>query len=216
MRVYIQMFLGDGRLADDIGADYPDFETARNEAVTSAREFFGEELRHGRPVSADASIEILNENRAIVDYLTIEQIMFGMDPSLRYRQVYDSVPHPYLLLAPDFVILEANRAYLGATMTELGQIARQPMFDIFPDNPGDPSADGVRNLTVSFNRVLDTKLADNMALQRYDMRRPNGSWEERYWKSLNLPVLDDNGDVKFIIHSAADVTRNVLGKAARD
>lgn len=211
MRAYVHLVLNDGRLADEIGADYPDLESARNDALRSARELLAEELRRGWPVNADAFIEILDERRAIVEHVPCEQILFGMICASRYRRVYESVPHPYLLLSPDFVILEANRAYLGATMTELSQIARRPMFDIFPDNPADPTANGVRNLTVSLNRVLDTKIADDMTVQRYDIRRRDGSWEERYWKPLNLPALDDNGEIEFIIHNVTDVTRTVLG-----
>jgi PAS domain S-box-containing protein len=51
-----------------------------------------------------------------------------------------------------------------------------------------------------------------MTLQKYDIRRPSErgrSFESRYWSSLNSPVLDDEGQVRFIIHSVEDVTEVV-------
>ena len=77
MRAFVHLFLGGGRLVDEIGADYPDLRAARDDAVKSAREFFADELRRGRPVSADAFIEILDKARAIIDYVPSEEILFA-------------------------------------------------------------------------------------------------------------------------------------------
>ena len=46
------------------------------------------------------------------------------------------------------------------------------MFDVFPDNPDDPAANGVRNLRASLERVRETCAPDRMPIQRYDIRRP--------------------------------------------
>jgi hypothetical protein len=48
----------------------------------------------------------------------------------------------------------------------------------FPDNPDDPSATGVRNLKASLESVLQNRVADTMAVQKYDIRRPGirGRW----------------------------------------
>jgi ribosomal protein L32E len=45
-----------------------------------------------------------------------------------------------------------------------------------------------------------------MAEQRYDMRRPDGVFEERYWRPLNTPILGPEGYVRFIVHRIEDVT----------
>jgi len=89
-------------------------------------------------------------------------------------------------------------------------ISRRDISKVFPDNPSDPEARGVRNLLASLRSVLKTKKPSFMAPQRYDIRRHDGSWEERYWKAVNLPVLDDNGGVEFIIHHLEDVTGAAL------
>jgi two-component system CheB/CheR fusion protein len=45
-----------------------------------------------------------------------------------------------------------------------------------------------------------------MDVQKYDVMRPDGTFEERWWKPANSPVLDANGNVVAIIHHVADVT----------
>ena len=47
-----------------------------------------------------------------------------------------------------------NDARLRVTgMSREAQIGRK-LFDVFPDDPDDPTADGVRNLTASLERVI--------------------------------------------------------------
>ena len=78
----------------------------------------------------------------------------------------------------------------------------------FPDNPEDPDATGAANPRASLTRVVATGERDAMAVQKYDIRRPEeegGAFEERYWSPDNSPVID--GDkVKYIIHRVEDVT----------
>lgn len=123
-----------------------------------------------------------------------------------FRLLFDSTLSPLLILAPDFTIVEVNRAYLTATRTERGIVGR-PIFDVFPDNPGDPSADGVANLRRSLRTVVTTGRTDTMALQRYDIPTGEaGAFVERYWSPVNTPVLDGDGRVTHIIHRVEDVT----------
>ena len=124
--------------------------------------------------------------------------------------LFESVPDLYLVLKPDFTIAAVSNAYLRATMTKREEIAGRGIFDVFPDNPGDPSATGVRNLRASLERVLQTRASDAMAIQRYDIRPPEGGeFLERYWSPLNSAVLAANGEIIYIIHRVEDVTEFV-------
>ena len=83
---------------------------------------------------------------------------------------------------------------------------------MFPDNPDDPAATGVNNLRASLVRVLQFRRPDAMAVQKYDIRRPDsegGGFEVRYWAPLNAPVLNEAGEVTWIIHRVEDVTEIV-------
>src|SRR6516164_858765 len=105
-------------------------------------------------------------------------------PSPDFRALFESAPGLYLVLTRDLRIVAASDAYLRATMTTREGILGRDLFDVFPDNPDDPAADGVRNLRASLDRVLENRLGDAMAVQKYDVRRPEtegGGFEERYW-----------------------------------
>lgn len=132
-----------------------------------------------------------------------------------YAAALDAAPASFLLLYPDFRIAGATDAYLAATMTARNDIIGRGLFDVFPDNPNDPAADGVRNLRASLDRVLASKKPDRMALQKYDVPRPEsagGAFEERYWSPVNTPVIAADGSVELIIHWVEDVTEFVLLK----
>lgn len=126
-----------------------------------------------------------------------------------YQRLFEATPAPYLVVTPDFTITAVNHAYLDVTSTRREDIIGKYMFEVFPDNPDDPKAHGVAALKASFERVLQSRATDIMAVQKYDIRRPaerGGGFDARYWSPVNTPVLNDAGQVAYIIHRVEDVT----------
>ena len=70
-----------------------------------------------------------------------------------FRALFEAAPGLYLVLDPELRIVAASDAYLDATMTRREEIVGRDLFDVFPDNPDDPGADGVSNLAASLERV---------------------------------------------------------------
>ncbi|MGE0528367.1 MAG: PAS domain S-box protein [Bdellovibrionales bacterium] len=129
-----------------------------------------------------------------------------------FRALFESAPGLYLVISTVFIICAVTDRYLQATMTVREEIIGRHLFDVFPDNPDDPQADGVNNLRDSLNRVLTHKAPHTMRLQKYDIRRPHslgGGFEERFWSPVNSPVLDESGNILYIIHRVEDVTEFV-------
>jgi signal transduction histidine kinase/ActR/RegA family two-component response regulator len=125
-----------------------------------------------------------------------------------FRRLFEAAPALFLVLDSDLRIIAASDAYLSATKTEREQIMGHGIFDIFPDNPGDPEATGVANLRASLRRVTLQLVPDSMAVQKYDIRKleaEGGGFEARYWSPRNVPVLE-GGRLACIIHSVEDVT----------
>jgi signal transduction histidine kinase len=126
-----------------------------------------------------------------------------------FRALFESAPGLYLVLTPEFTVVAASDAYLKATMTTREQVLGRGIFDLFPDNPDDPHADGVKNLRASLDRVLEERVPNPMPVQKYDIRRPDsegGDFEERYWSPVNSPVFGENKELAYIIHCVTDVT----------
>jgi PAS domain S-box-containing protein len=129
-----------------------------------------------------------------------------------FRLLFESAPGLYLVLAPDLTIVAVSDAYLKATMTRRETILGRGLFEVFPDNPDDPTATGVANLRASLDRVIRHGGPDAMAVQKYDIRRPaseGGGFEERYWSPVNSPVFGRGRKLRYIIHRVEDVTEFV-------
>lgn len=133
-----------------------------------------------------------------------------------FKMLFETCPGLYLVLIPNspiFTIVAVSDGYLKATMTTRDYLIGKGIFEAFPDNPDDPQADGVRNLLTSLKRVVSSKFADKMAIQKYDIRRPEsegGEFEVRYWSPVNSPVSDPENNLQYIIHSVEDVTEFVF------
>jgi len=134
---------------------------------------------------------------------------------LQFQALFESAPGLFLVLKPDFTIVAVSNAYLKATLTERGKILGRGLFEVFPDNPDDPQADGVRNLRASLERVLSHRTSDTMAVQKYDVQNPEtGLFEEKYWSPVNTPVVGAGNNVEFIIHRVEDVTEFIRQRQA--
>jgi len=134
-----------------------------------------------------------------------------------FRLLFESAQGLYLVLTPGLKIIAVSDAYLRATMTARQRIIGKGIFEVFPDNPDDPAATGVRMLRASLETVLRARRSDTMAVQKYDIRRPEsdgGGFEERHWSPVNSPVLNPAGEVIYIIHRVEDVTEFIRLKQA--
>ncbi len=139
-----------------------------------------------------------------------------------FQLLFEQSPEVLLVLLPDapqYTMIAATRARLLATHTTVDQVIGRGLFELFPDNPDDGEASGTANLRASLDRVLATRAADTMAVQKYDIRDANGNFMSKYWSPKNIPVLSETGEVRYILHRVEDVTElvqaNELGETLR-
>jgi hypothetical protein len=121
-----------------------------------------------------------------------------------FEALFASLLGLYMVLDPNLRVVAATDAYLQATMTRRAGIVGRHVFEVFPDNPDDPSADAVCNS------------AAPQAVGRRRAARPPASWvggspfgTARTW----LP-----GGARFIVgvgHGGPQFTRRCLYLPAR-
>lgn len=121
----------------------------------------------------------------------------------RLGQVFHSSPNAYVVVDRDLTIVEMNRSYLAVTMRQREDIVGRNLFDAFPS---DPQSESYRLLHASLLRVIETARPDHLPLIRYDIPRPDGSVEERFWSATHTPLHADDGSVEFVLQHTADVT----------
>jgi PAS domain S-box-containing protein len=132
-----------------------------------------------------------------------------------YRAVYRTLPAGIALLTTRLVYADVNEAYLSLSGRRREELVGRYVFDVFPDNPTDPHSTGMRRLRASLHRVLVSGEAESMALQRYDVERPDrpGVYDERYWSTINTPILTPDGEVALISHRVEEVTAFIKAHA---
>ena len=121
----------------------------------------------------------------------------------RYQALFAASPVPFMVLAanpPDYTITAANDAYFAATLTTPETLIGRRLFDVFTDDPSRPGQLGSQALDISLARVLRTRRTDAMERVRYDIRTPDGGFEEHWWLAINAPLFDPEGNVTAIIH----------------
>ena len=123
-----------------------------------------------------------------------------------FSTLFAALPTAFLVMTPDLVIVHANPAYLTTTDRLLADIVGRPVFEAFPPQPGSLDEHGRNPVQLSFERARDTGQVDHMPLTKYDLYRPDGDVQERYWSLITAPVLDADGRVTLIIQRVEDVT----------
>lgn len=129
-----------------------------------------------------------------------------------YKEIFYNSPATMLIIdtdAPLYRILDVNNAYLSATNTKREDLIGKPVFGVFPGNPTDNISKNIERTIFSFEQVIKNKAPHIMSNYRYDIPIPGtDEFEERYWTASNTPVLDDQGEVMYFIHSPLDVTEH--------
>ena len=125
-----------------------------------------------------------------------------------YHALFRILPDNYLLLAPDGTVLDNSDGHVHVSLLPREQAVGRNIFVAFPSDPQSQS-----DLNASFDVVRQTLQPHIMPLLRYDLERPlemGGGVEERYWQVSNFPLLNEQGELLYILLRPQDVTEATL------
>ncbi|NHZ43922.1 hybrid sensor histidine kinase/response regulator [Massilia aquatica] len=123
--------------------------------------------------------------------------------------LFRSSPYPYLVMAPDLTIIDANDAYLRSVRRTKEQIVGLYVFDAFPENPDDAGSTNIAEVKASLETAMATKRPHTTPFLRYSVpvETETGTvFQERFWNAVHTPALRDDGSVAFVYQNAIDVT----------
>ena len=128
-----------------------------------------------------------------------------------FQHLFESAPDAYLVVRPndDFTIVGVNEAFLTMTSTERAEILGQPLFKVFPQNPGDPTNQCLLLVRDSLRAAITTGKRQDIALHRYDIRSSKargGKFERRHWRLANAPIFSAAGEVEYVVQRVEDAT----------
>jgi len=127
-------------------------------------------------------------------------------------RVFETLPTCCVVLSPQLTILTASDNHVKLTGKTRSEIKGRYFFDIFPEVPG--RSEGKDNgIAASLQEVLKTKELHHIPLMRIDVPDPEnpGSLKEMYWQIIHQPVLDETGEIGYIIH---EIRNEITGDVA--
>jgi len=131
------------------------------------------------------------------------------------NNLFSLVPAAMVVVSPELKILAATDAYLKLTMRNREDLIGQHfLLEAFPDNQFSYEENPVRK---SLEKALNTRKTDFMEIIRYAIARPEvdgGGFYEGFFEASHTPVLDEKGEVQYLIQHTSDVTAREKAKIA--
>lgn len=122
---------------------------------------------------------------------------------------FEATPGISVMVQPDvprFTLVAVSNDLLRFFNKKRQELVGKGLFEVLPQLSHDLSEIGAANLKTSFEYILKHKIPHEIAQQRADLHHGDGTSTPTYWKLSNAPVLDDNGEVLYIVHSRLDIT----------
>lgn len=127
--------------------------------------------------------------------------------------IFEASPTASVVLSPDLVFRAVNRAFERITGLDRAELIGRPELEV----PAGPSGQGPPQLRASLERVLTERETDIVAMLRYDLEdvQAPGRFRERYWNTVNAPVLDPDGRLLWIVQKVHEITPSSISCAKR-
>jgi PAS domain S-box-containing protein len=115
--------------------------------------------------------------------------------------------------APKFTILAVSDAYLVLTHKQRDELLGRGLFEVYPGSQSDLSEQN--SVHSSFMRAISTKVTDELPVFRYEIYvADTDSYTTEYWTNVNEPLLDEQGNVAYLINTTTNITEQIRSRQA--
>ncbi len=134
-------------------------------------------------------------------------------PGEVYPAIFNAFPGNGILLkndAPRYTILSVTAQYLNVIGLQKEAITGKSFSEVFSIiymNAGQTAKDG---MLASFDQVSQNKETNHFSFQS-EIKNEEGELVKKNWNVQNKPVLTNNKDVEFIIHSVDEIVNTERG-----
>ncbi len=131
-----------------------------------------------------------------------------------YQEVFRSLPENFLLIAPnpEATILDNTDSHVAVSLKRREAAVGKPFFEAYPAS----DENGAAQIRASHEHVRRYLEPHTMPLIRYDLARTEeqgGGLEEFYWEATHYPILNQEGELAYILQRTQNVTEQL--RAAR-
>ncbi len=135
-------------------------------------------------------------------------------PENIFKLVFEKSPGSLLVRAdlPHFTIVAVSDSYLKITSSSREDILGKGFFEAFPDDEKFDESTNARNV---FTRVVNNGQSIEIPTYRFDVYDETKKRSEiKYWSCCNIPILDADNKVAYILNTVIDITEEVKAKEA--
>ena len=128
---------------------------------------------------------------------------------INYEEVFRSMPAIAMLVDREFRFVSVTRMWEEHTNRKLGEVVGRDVLEVLPNNPSDPDSTSNEMFRTFLERTVAEKAFLTKPARRYDIEIPGRGWVEKYYLPAFSPVLDDDGEVAYVMHVVTDITELV-------
>ncbi|TGE17787.1 PAS domain-containing sensor histidine kinase [Hymenobacter elongatus] len=127
-----------------------------------------------------------------------------------FQLIFDSLLAPHLILSTALTVEAVNEAMCRVLHRAQAELVGMDALAILPPSVAGPEPTATLWRTALLE-VVAQQATQTLAIQRYDVVRPNGTVSTRYWQASLRPILEA-GQLRHIVCRALDVTEQVTAE----
>ncbi|RYU78461.1 PAS domain-containing protein [Hymenobacter persicinus] len=131
--------------------------------------------------------------------------------SVDYQKLFRQLPENFMLMTPDAVIVDNTDGHEAVSLKKREDVLGRSMFDAFP--AVDQNQDDI--IFQSHEYVRQHRAPNTMPVIRYDLEVPaerGGGFEQMYWQATHFPILDEQGELQYILQKTENITEKYLAQ----
>ena len=142
--------------------------------------------------------------------------------SVDFEKAFEALPGINILIdtdMPHFTVLAVTQGLIDIQpdIFTKKDIINKPFFKAFPQSESLDSSTEENKIRTFFEKIISTKTQNELGVQRYEVPNNNGGFTERWWSIVNKPVINDEGQVIYILQSSQEITEQIIAdKKAAD
>ena len=138
-----------------------------------------------------------------------------IEQAVDFKSVFEALPGINILInidAPIYTVSAVTQDVykVQPNLFTKKELVNKPFFEAFPQSVDALSLAGESAVRASFEYVISKKLKHTLDVQRYEVPNLNGGFTERWWSVINKPVLDNEGNIIYIIQSSVEITEQII------
>jgi PAS domain S-box-containing protein len=127
-------------------------------------------------------------------------------------RAFEATPGISVIIEPGadvFTLVAVSNDFIRTYGVTRESVIGKGLFEVLHEKTGDIVANEALNIKDSFGQVIATRAQHEIPVQQFSISEKGGLSKARYQTIINSPILNEAGEVLYIIHTTIDITPQV-------